>query len=176
VAGSTGADYQNGCATGNIVKLNTMNGMKCGIIRECLDDSVNQQRDRWNQEAARALKTKDDAETYAKKSLMPDSEINRARTLRLKMTKENRQRARVQVAAISMKYRAAKNAMLNGSLNKAAFEKAYALVAKTIRRYRDEFASRQTDIEATWNLMIQRQRSAEAYLDTDMDKIESIYE
>jgi len=96
--------------------------------------------------------------------------------MRLKMTKENRQRARVQVAAISMKYRAAKNAMLTGSLDKAAFEKAYALVAGTIRRYRNEFASRQSDIEQTWNLVIKRQRAAEGYLDTDMDKIESIYE
>lgn len=69
-------------------------------------------------------------------SMMPDDEIHRARTLRLKMTKENRMRARVQVAAISMKYRAVKNSMLSGSIDKAAFEKAYKLVASTIANYR----------------------------------------
>lgn len=61
--------------------------------------------------------------------MMPDSEVHRARTLRLKATKENRMRARVQVASISMKYRAVKNQMLSGAIDKAAFEKAYKLVA-----------------------------------------------
>jgi hypothetical protein len=37
----------------------------------------------------------------AKKSMMPDGEISRARILRMKMTKENKMRARVQIAGIS---------------------------------------------------------------------------
>jgi len=107
---------------------------------------------------------------------MPDDEIHRARTLRLKMTKENRGRARVQVASVSMKYRAVKNSMLSGSIDKSAFEKAYKLVAATIARYRSEFAARQKGIEESWALTVQRQRDAEKYLSQDMDKIESIYE
>lgn len=156
--------------------LNDNNGKICGVTSECRTTAVLQQRERWNQEAARALQTKNAAETHAKKSMMPDDEIARARVLRLKMTKENRARARVQVAAISMKYRAVKNAMLAGSLDKSAFEKAYALTARTIKRYRDEFSSRQQAIEDSWNLVVKRQRDAEKYLDSDMDKIESIYE
>jgi len=119
-----------------ISTINDVNGKKCGITTDCKTDAVTQQRGRWNEEAARALKTKESARTYAKLSMMPDDEIHRARTLRLKMTKENRMRARVQVAAISMKYRAVKNSMLSGSIDKAAFEKAYKLVASTIANYR----------------------------------------
>ena len=91
---------------------------------------MTQQTDRWNKEAARALSTKDSALVFAKKSLMPEDEIARARTLRIKMTNENRARARVHVASLSMKYKAVKNSMLAGSLDKAAFEKAYALTAR----------------------------------------------
>ena len=74
--------------------------------------------------------------------MMPDDEINRARKLRNKMTKENRQRARMQVASLSNKYRAVKNAMLSGALDKAAFEKAYKLTARQIAQYRAQFAAR----------------------------------
>ena len=86
--------------------------------------------------------------------MMPDNEISRARVLRLKMTKENKIRARVQVAALSMKYRAVKNSMLAGALDKSAFEKAYKLTARQIAQYRAQFASRQRDIEESWNLVV----------------------
>ena len=107
---------------------------------------------------------------------MPEDEIDHARVLRLKMTKENRMRARVQVASIAMKYRAVKNAMLAGSIDKAAFEKAYKLTAQQIARYRQQFAARQADIEESWNLVVKRQQSAEAYVAADLQKIEEIYE
>jgi len=74
---------------------------------------------------------------------MPENEISRARTLRMKMTKENRMRARVQVAGIAQKYRAAKDAMISGSLDKASFEQAYKLVASEVSSIRGEFNSRQ---------------------------------
>ena len=64
--------------------------------------------------------------------MMPESEIQRSRTLRNKMTKENRKRARVQVAGLTMKYRAAKASMLAGALDKTSFEKAYALTARQV--------------------------------------------
>jgi len=73
--------------------------------------------------------TKESARVIAKQSLMPEAEVDHARVLRLKMTKENRMRARVQVASIAMKYRAVKNAMIAGSIDKASFEKAYKLTA-----------------------------------------------
>jgi len=92
------------------------------------------------------------------------------------MTKENRMRARVQVAALSMKYRAVKNSMLTGSLDKSAFEKAYKLTARQIAQYRAQFASRQRDIEESWNLVVQRQRSAESYVASDLQRIQEIYE
>jgi hypothetical protein len=79
--------------------------------------------------------------------MMPEDEISRARTIRVKMSKENRMRARVQIAGIAQKYRAAKDAMLSGSLDKAAFEQAYKLVASEVSSIRFEFASRQKDIE-----------------------------
>lgn len=107
---------------------------------------------------------------------MPDDEMTRARILRVKMTKENRRRAKVQVAAVGMKYRAIKNSMLSGSLDKAAFEKAHTLTARQISQYRKEFSSRQRDIEETWNLMVGRQRSAESYVAQDLFKVEQIYE
>jgi hypothetical protein len=148
------AQYTGLTAANTIANLNDTNGKRCGVIQECRDTAVQQQRDRWNQEAARALQTKDAARIYAKKSMMPDNEISRARVLRLKMTKENKIRARVQVAALSMKYRAVKNAMLAGSLDKSAFEKAYKLTARQIAQYRAQFASRQRDIEESWNLVV----------------------
>lgn len=107
---------------------------------------------------------------------MPETEIQRARTLRNKMTKENRKRARVQVAGLTNKYRAAKAAMLAGALDKTAFEKAYALTAAHISNYRAEFSSRQKDIEDSWQLVLSRQKAAEAYVDSDLAKIEEIYE
>lgn len=135
---------------GNRSKLVDTNGKKCGVIRECQDNAVLQQRSRWNEEAARANKTKESARTYAKLSLMPEDEIARARVLRLKMTKENRMRARIQVASLSMKYRSVKNAMLAGSIDKASFEKAYKLTASQIGAYRSQFSGRQADIEESW--------------------------
>lgn len=66
--------------------------------------------------------------------------------------------------------------MLAGAIDKAAFEKAYKLVASTIARYRAEFASRQSAIEESWALILQRQKSAEKYMAQDLEKIESIYE
>jgi len=75
--------------------------------------------------------------------MMPEDEISRARTLRMKMTKENRMRARIQIAGIAQKYRAAKDAMLTGSLSKATFEQAYKLVASEVSSIRAEFGARQ---------------------------------
>ena len=75
-----------------------------------------------------------------------------------------------------MKYRAAKNAMLSGAMDKAAFEKAYKLVARAIAKYRAEFQARQADIEESWNFVVKRQKAAEQYLSQDLDRIESIYE
>jgi hypothetical protein len=141
-------------AASSIHNLIDANGKKCGVIQECRDTAVLQQRTRWSEEAARALQTKEAARIYAKKSMMPENEIRRARTLRKKMTTENRRRARVQVAGLSMKYRAVKNSMLTGSLDKAAFEKAYKLTARQIAQYRAQFASRQRDIEQSWNLIV----------------------
>lgn len=135
-----------------------------------------QQRSRWTQENHRALQTKDAARVIAKKSLMPEDELSRARRLRLKMTKENKMRARVQVAALSMKYRAVKNSMLTGGMDKAAYDRAYKLTSRQISAFRTEFASRQREIEKTWSLMQKRQRSAESYVDADLQKIEEIYE
>jgi len=85
-------------------------------------------------------------------------------------------RARVQVASVAMKYRAVKNAMLAGSIDKASFEKAYKLTAAQIARYRSEFGARQADVEESWNLVLKRQKSAEAYVAADLQKIEEIYE
>jgi len=85
-------------------------------------------------------------------------------------------RARVQVASIAMKYRAVKNAMIAGSIDKASFEKAYKLTAQQISRYRAQFAARQQDIEESWNLVVKRQQMAEAYVAADLQKIEEIYE
>jgi len=78
-----------------VARLNDSNGKKCGVIHECQNAAVQQQRERWNLEAARALQTKEAAKVYAMKSLLPEAEMDRARTLRMKMTKENRMRARV---------------------------------------------------------------------------------
>lgn len=101
-----------------VSRLNDANGKKCGVISECQTAAVTQQRTRWNEEAARALRTKESARVLSNKSLLPEAEMDHARTLRIKMTKENRMRARVQVASLAMKYRAVKNAMLAGSLDK----------------------------------------------------------
>lgn len=60
---------------------------------------------------------------------MPENEISRARTIRVKMSKENRMRARIQIAGVAQQYRAAKDSMLTGAIDKAAFEQAYKLVA-----------------------------------------------
>lgn len=107
---------------------------------------------------------------------MPEGEIARARVLRMKMTKENKQRARVQIAGISMKYKAVKASMLSGSLDKASFEKAHALTARQVATYREQFAARQADIEASWNLVTKRQNASEAFVASDLAKIEDIYE
>ena len=67
-----------------------------------------------------------------------------------------------------MKYRAVKNAMIAGSLDKAAFEKAYKLTARQISLYRAQFADRQRAIEESWALVVKRQRTAEAYVAADL--------
>ena len=104
--------------------------------------AVTEQQTNWNEEVARANKTRKNAREYAKRSMLPDDEISRARILRNKMTKENRMRARVQIAGIAQKYRAAKDAMLSGRIDKPSFEKAYKLVARQVATIRAEFAGR----------------------------------
>jgi len=157
-------------------KINDANGKKCGIVPDCQTVAVTQQQTYWNDEVARAYKTKDSAKDYAKRSMMPEDEISRARTIRVKMSKENRMRARVQIAGIAQKYRAAKDAMLSGSLDKAAFEQAYKLVASEVSSIRFEFASRQKDIEEAWDLVKKRQENAEQYVAQDLMAIDEVYE
>ena len=117
-------------------------GKECGVVVECLNAAVAQQKDRWSEEKARARQVKEQARVYAKKSMMPDSEIRRARTLRNKWSMENRARARSQVAGLTAKYRSVKDAMLAGNIDKAAFQKAYGQTAANIATYRSQFASR----------------------------------
>jgi len=107
---------------------------------------------------------------------MPDAEITRARTIRVKMSKENRMRARVMIAGIAQKYRAAKDAMLSGSLDKSSFEQAYKLVASEVSSIRMEFGSRQKDIEEAWGLVQKRQGDAEGYVAQDLMAIDEVYE
>jgi len=118
----------------------------------------------WNNETSRALQTRDQARIYAKKSLLPDDELTRARQLRNKMTGENRARARVQVSALTLRYRALKNNMVAGTLSKPAFSNAYKLVAAQIATYRSEFAERQSAIDESWALVQQRNNAAESYV------------
>lgn len=84
----------------------------------------------WSQESARALKTKDNAKTYARRTYSPiQDEYARSRIYRNKMTYENRMRSRVYVGALSNKYRAIKNSYIGGSLGKSAFNRAYSMTA-----------------------------------------------
>jgi len=85
-------------------------------------------------------------------------------------------RARVQIAGISQKYRAAKDAMLSGALDKASFEQAYKLVAAEVSTIRLEFSSRQKDIEDAWGLTSKRQEAAEQYVAQDLMAIDEVYE
>ena len=151
-------------------------GKECGVVSECLNAAVQQQRDRWEDEKARARQVKDQARVYAKKSMMPDSELHRARTLRNKHSAENRARARAQVAGLTAKYRAVKDAMLAGNIDKAAFQKAYAQTAANIATYRAQFAARQADIDQSYEMTLSRQRAAEGYVAGDLQRIEEIYE
>jgi len=82
--------------------------------------------------------------------MMPENELSRARTIRIKMSKENRMRARIQIAGIAQKYRLAKDAMLSGSISKPTFEKTYKLVSMEVSSIRNEFSARQQDIEESW--------------------------
>lgn len=115
-----------------------------------------QQRTRWTNENARALQTKKAAIVIAKKSAMPDTDVQRARKTRASMTKENKMRARIQVASLSMKYKSLQNSLASGALSKSAFEKAYKLTASAIASDRAQFDARQKDIETSWNLVVQR--------------------
>lgn len=155
---------------------NDANGRQCGIISECQAAAVAQQQDHWNNETARALQTRDQARIYAKKSMLPDDELTRARQLRNKMSGENRAPARVQISALALRYRAIKNNMIAGTLDKAAFQNAYKKVAAQVATYRAEWRQRQQAIEESWNLVVQRNRSADAYMADDLNKIEEIYE
>lgn len=151
-------------------------GKSCGVVIECLNAAVNQQRTNWANEKSRASQVKDQARVYAKKSMMPDSEVHRARTLRNKHTAENRARARAQVAGLTAKYRAVKDAMLAGNIDKAAFQKAYGQTASHIAGFRAQFASRQGDIDSSYGLVLSRQSAAEGYVAGDLQRIEEIYE
>lgn len=108
--------------------------------------------------------------------MMPENEIRHAETIKRKMSAENSQRTRVAVASISMKYKAAKNAMIAGSLDKSAFEKVHKLTSRAIAGARAEFRSRQRDIQDTWNLHLKRQAVAEATVGSDLQKINEVFE
>ena len=132
--------------TGGRLLINDKNGKKCGVVLECQQLASQEQGANWNTERARAVQTKDSARLYAKKSMMPEGEMSRARILRVKATKQNRMRARLQVTGIAQKYRALKSAFRTGALDKLAFNKAHALTAQKISSFRKEFTDRQQDI------------------------------
>lgn len=156
--------------------INQDNGKECGVVLACLNAGVNQQRIMWQNEKSRANQVKEQARVYAKKSLLPDTEVHRARTIRNKHTGENRARARAQVAGLTAKYRSVKDAMLAGNIDKAAFQRAYAQTAAMIATYRSQFSSRQADIESSWRLTVARQVAAEGFVTADLARIEEIYE
>ena len=138
-----------------IGNIDDRNGKLCGIDRACLLAATQQQQTRWNQEAARALQTKNNARTYAKRQYNPiDDEYRRSRMIRNQMTMENRMRARVQVGALSGRYRAIKNSFMSGSLAKPSFQKAFSLTAANLSSYRQQWNSRQVDINNQWNMVL----------------------
>lgn len=82
--------------------------------------------------------------------------MTRARILRLERTKQNRNRARLHVQALTLKYRAVKDGMISGAVDKKTFEDAYNLTARQIATYREEWRSRQRAIEDQYKVVLQR--------------------
>jgi len=52
------------------------------------------------------------------------------------MTRDNRNRSRLQLGALSHKYRSLKNSFISGALDKPSFEKGYRLAASSLGRVR----------------------------------------
>jgi len=75
----------------------------------------------------------------AKKALVSDKELARARILRLQQTKDNRSRSRAKIASIAMKYRDIKNAYLDGLIEKPSFEHAYNMTGRLISESQTQF-------------------------------------
>lgn len=105
-----------------------------------------------------------------------DNEYNRLRVLRNQWTRNNRMRARVQVGALALRYRGLKNAMVAGSIDKSAFQRAYAMTSGALATYRSEWNSRQDDINSMWNLEVGLYNSSENFMAGDLAAVESIYE
>ena len=64
----------------NVISDN--NGKKCGIVIACKTKAVTSWTTLWNQEVAVAERARDNAKKYAKRSMLTDATIKRAKTMR----------------------------------------------------------------------------------------------
>lgn len=84
------------------------------------------------------------------------------------MTFENRNRSRLQVGALSHKYRSLKNSFISGALDKSTFEKGYALTSSSLGRVRSQWNNRQSDINNQWNMVLASQSLSENLVSGDL--------
>jgi len=152
------------------------NGKKCGIVADCKNAAVVSWTSLWNEEVSTADKARLSAKKYAKRSMMSDDKIRRAKTMRIAATKDNRRRAKAHMAGIAGKYKKLKSSMLSGSISKEMFEKGYKLAAMTIAKYKQEFSQRQASIDLSWDLTAERQQKGENYMTSDLLLVEDIFQ
>jgi len=56
-----------------------------------------------------------------------------------------------------MKYRSHKNSFLTGALDKGSYRKAYSATAANLSQYRQQWNSRQSDINNQWGMVLNSQ-------------------
>jgi len=57
-----------------------------------------------------------------------------------------------------MKYRSIKNSFMTGALDKSSFSKGYSATAANLSQYRQQWNSRQADINNQWDMVVNSQR------------------
>lgn len=109
--------------------MSDQNRRFCGVITECQNEAVLQQKNQWAQEMARLKKERKQSMVLNKKQLVKESELNNVRHVRKERTQSNRARAKLSLQIVADQFKQVKLAFVNGSITKEAMEKAHAQAA-----------------------------------------------
>lgn len=95
--------------------------------------------------------------------------------IRIERTKHNRLRAKIALSAVASKYQKIKMEFVNGAISKEAMQRGHTVAAAQVANIKSQFQQRQEQIDEALKLILERQRTMEAFVTADLHRIEDNY-